>query len=118
MVHDQILDQLKKFVAGELDHQGLEEWVLSHLQQVLDSGEKRAIDLTNELDALFIEEGEELRAANEVHQEIFTLYNREVSTAWIEWGRMPSRASSEHTVHKSWGEPEVITGLNTHQMVA
>ena len=38
----------------------LEAWLLSNLQQILDSGEKTAIDLANELDADLVQLGEGL----------------------------------------------------------
>ena len=116
MFHHQVLEQLKKFQTGERDLQQLEEWVIAHLQQILDSREDRAIELANEIDALFIEEDEDLRSRDEVRNEIARLYSREISTAWTEYGVQPTRSSSEHTVRKQWGGQPVITGPRTLQV--
>ena len=118
MFHEQILDQLKKLETEQLTYQQLEEWLLSHLQQILDSREEQAINLANELDALFIEEGEGLRSEEEMLRDMALLYNREMCTAWIVLGVQGVRLSSERTVHKQWGEPKVVTGFNTGLLVA
>jgi hypothetical protein len=115
MMHDQILEQLKQFEFGQLNDKKLEEWLLSHLQLILDSREDRAIDLANELDALFIQEHEGLVSAEEMRFHIDALFTRELTTAWHEWGDIHTRAASAPTIHKQWGKPAVVTGLRSHQ---
>ena len=115
MLHDQILEQLKQFEYGLVDEKKLEEWVLSHLQQILDSGENRAIELANDLDALFIQEGEGIISSAEIRQNIAMLFAREMTTVWREFGDFLTRTISEPTTHKQWGTPDVVTGVRTLQ---
>lgn len=118
MFREQLLEQLKKFESRQLGLQQLRDWVLSHLQQILDSREDRTIGLANEIDALFIQEEEGLRSIDEIRQAIAILYTREVGTEWIERDIRQIWSSSERTVYKEWGEPQVVvTGLRTLQVV-
>lgn len=54
---EEILHQLSAYAAGTRDLQYVEEWVVSTLQSVLDSGDESAIELINELDTILMEIG-------------------------------------------------------------
>ena len=51
----ELLKTIKSYVLGDITLQELEEWLLSNMQDILDSGDERAIEIANELDADLIE---------------------------------------------------------------
>ncbi|HXN05448.1 MAG TPA: hypothetical protein VN944_00115 [Nitrospiria bacterium] len=50
-----ILNQIKSYLIEEISMRGLESWLISHLQEILDSREADSIILANHLDADFVE---------------------------------------------------------------
>ena len=50
----QVLGKLDAYLGGNLPHEELEGWVVSNLQDILSSGDRRAINLANKLDVDFI----------------------------------------------------------------
>ena len=56
----QLLRYIDSYLVLHSTLQDLEAWLISNLQQILDSGEKVAIDLANEVDADLVELGEGL----------------------------------------------------------
>jgi len=52
-----ILRIFRDYVSGKARLNDLEDWVLSHIQGVLDSGDQEAIALIDRVDALLIEIG-------------------------------------------------------------
>lgn len=113
-MHEQILQQLDKFETGQVSNQQLEHWVVSHLQQILDSKDARAIELANELDALFLMETEAVVSPEEFIDKIHMLYEREKNTIWFDSDEQPVHSSSDRSVHKNWVDPRapyVFTGL-------
>jgi hypothetical protein len=51
----ELLKKTKDYVLGISTLQELEEWLLCNLQNILDSGDDRAADIANELDADLVE---------------------------------------------------------------
>ncbi|MDA2930702.1 hypothetical protein MYX84_12285 [Acidobacteria bacterium AH-259-O06] len=60
MTKELILTQLSKFIAGENTLEELEDWLISHSQAVLDSGNQEAAGLIDEVDGLLVELEQEL----------------------------------------------------------
>ena len=56
----QLLNCIDSYLLLQYTLRDLEAWLLSNLQRILDSGEKAAIDLVNEVDAGLVELGEDL----------------------------------------------------------
>lgn len=56
----QLLRYVDSYLVLHSTLQDLEAWLISNLQQILDSGEEAAIDLANEVDADLVELGEGL----------------------------------------------------------
>ena len=54
----ELLDELNKYLTGGSSGDRLEDWVVGHLQLILDSRDTRAIGIANEIDACFVELGE------------------------------------------------------------
>ena len=50
--------ELSRCLSGATDAAALEDWVVAHLQLILDSGDADAISLADELDVSFVELGE------------------------------------------------------------
>lgn len=120
-MYEQILEQLKQFQARELSDQQLEAWILSHLQQILHSGDERGIDLANELDALFIQTGENLLSHEMLTNVINSVFVREASTVWVDRVSRTIKSFSEPTVRKQWEDPHVphvVSGLTGVQIAA
>lgn len=58
MVKEQILQAFRSYISGEMPLCRLEDWVVSHLQGILHSGDGDAIALIDEADSRLIEVGE------------------------------------------------------------
>ncbi len=54
----QLLNQMDSYLLLYCTLQDLEAWLVSNLQQILDSGEKADVDLANKVDADLVELGE------------------------------------------------------------
>ena len=50
-----IIDEVNAYLQGNIAEDELEDWIVGHLQVVLDSGDKEAIHIANEVDASFVE---------------------------------------------------------------
>ena len=50
--------ELSRCLSGATDAAALEDWVVAHLQLILDSGDAAAISLADELDVSLVELGE------------------------------------------------------------
>lgn len=50
--------ELRRYLSGAIDAAALEDWVVAHLQLILDSGDTAAIGLADELDVSLVELGE------------------------------------------------------------
>ena len=48
----ELIDEIDRYTGSEASDRDLETWLVSNLQRILDSGEARAIQLANEVDAL------------------------------------------------------------------
>ena len=56
----QLLNLIDSYLLLHCTLRDLETWLLSNLQRILDSGEEKAIDLANDVDAGLVELGEGL----------------------------------------------------------
>lgn len=56
----QLLNYIDRFLLLRCTVRDLETWLLSHLQQILDSGDTKAVEVANKVDADLIELGEGL----------------------------------------------------------
>ncbi len=56
----QLRRNIDRYLTGRSSLQNLERWLLSHLQQILDSGDAKATQIANQLDADLVELGEGL----------------------------------------------------------
>lgn len=111
MISHLLLQEISKVVKGEVGQQDLETWLLSHLQATLLSGDKEAISLANELDAMFIDLGEELISSEEFDYQLETMLRREESTKRVEVGSPSVRIVSQRTIHKRAEIPGRVTTL-------
>ena len=57
MEKEEILQVFRDYVFGKVRLLDLEDWVLSHIQGILDSGDQEAIAMIDRVDALLIEIG-------------------------------------------------------------
>lgn len=57
---NELLNNIGSYLNGECALQDLEGWLLSNLQAILDSGDKKAMGLADELDADLVELSEGL----------------------------------------------------------
>lgn len=100
MFHHRIVEKLKKFVSTESTERALESWLLSNYQAILDSGEDCAIALANELNALFVEQGEDLLSSEELEFALMQILQREESSVSISVGPMFVHTKAVNTVRK------------------
>jgi hypothetical protein len=70
---------LTQYANHEIGAEALEVWIVSHMQQILDSRDKLALDIAQSLDALFVEWGEGLLTEDEFLEVIETA-NRKART--------------------------------------
>ena len=66
---NELLNSIDSFLVGQSTLEDLENWLVGHLQDILDSGDQRATDIANQVDADLVEYGEGL-------MNISTLVNR------------------------------------------
>jgi len=57
-MRNQLVSVLENFLGGSLSLSGLQEWLLSRLQKILDSGDSTAIQAANAMDAAIVDLGE------------------------------------------------------------
>ena len=60
MWRERLMAQLERYLNEQCSLEEVDTWVMAHLQAILDSGDPKAIDITNEVDADIIEVGEGL----------------------------------------------------------
>ena len=100
MNHHDLLHELKRYVLSQSSASALESWILSHYQQTIDSGDERVIDLANELNALFVEYGEDVITEQDLNCELEMILHREESSQTFTMGEPPVRSSSDRSVKK------------------
>jgi len=57
MDKDQILQIFRDYLSGKMRLSNLEDWILSHIQGILNSGDQEAIAMIDQVDAFLIEIG-------------------------------------------------------------
>lgn len=57
-LHAELYAEMSRRLSGATDAAALEDWVVAHLQLILDSGDAAAISLADELDVSLVELGE------------------------------------------------------------
>ena len=57
---NQLLNSINSYLLGQISIKDLEEWLISNLQNIMDSEEQGAIDLANRIDADLVELSEGL----------------------------------------------------------
>ena len=56
----ELLDKANAYLLGVLSLRDLEDWLVSHLQETLESGDSTAIDIANHLDADLVQLDEDI----------------------------------------------------------
>lgn len=78
---NQLLDAIENYLNKQSTLKELETWLISHLQEILDSKDERAINKANQIDADIIEFGEGLIEEN-ILNERFKSYLEAVFVNW------------------------------------
>ena len=65
-----LLKTIKSYVLGTITLQELEEWLLSHMQDILNSGDERAAGIANELDADLVEFTEGILSESDIREKL------------------------------------------------
>ena len=66
----ELLKTIKSYVLGTITLQELEEWLLSHMQDILNSGDERAAVIANELDADLVEFTEGILSESDIREKL------------------------------------------------
>lgn len=80
MLRTHLLAWIERYLTGAASRENMGKWLLSHLQEILDSGDGRAIALANKIDADLVEFSEKL-IDERILQERFTRYVANYSTS-------------------------------------
>ena len=56
----ELLDEVRTYLQGNCTEDDLEDWIVGHLQPVLNSGDEVAAEIANEIDVSFVELGENI----------------------------------------------------------
>jgi hypothetical protein len=64
---------LVQYLGREWSTSELEEWLVGNLQDILSSGDRKAIDLANHIDALFVEKSEGLLSEEKFRETVKSL---------------------------------------------
>lgn len=60
MLRTHLVARIQRYLNNEISRQALGEWLLSNLQNILDSGDERTITLANHIDADLVELSEDI----------------------------------------------------------
>lgn len=92
MLRSHLLDSLKRYLDQETSLQELGEWLLSHLQEILDSGDHDTIRLANQVDADLVEFSEGLidEATLREHLDSYVRLQQTLSFTFPEFQPCPS----------------------------
>ena len=71
-----LVQVLVQYLSGARSTPELEEWLIGNLQGLLDSGDNGAIELANQVDALFVEMSEGLISEGQLRESISTILAR------------------------------------------
>lgn len=102
---------LAQYAHREIDLDALEDWVVSHLQVILDSHDQESIGIANALDTRFVELGEGLISEDEFFNEAQALLPDEtvvlpvpqvVSVASVSGSVTVQSDNSTEGVHPVW----------------
>ena len=110
--HNRIIEELEKYVVGSSRERDLERWVISNYQQILDSGEESAAMLASEINALFVEQSEDLVSKEEMQHTFEEILRRERSTVYSQLGQNPVRVVAASSVHKRLITASQITDIH------
>ena len=64
----ELLNRIDSYLLGQSTLQYLEEWLLSNLQNILDSADQKTIDLANKIDADLVELAEGLMEESTIRE--------------------------------------------------
>ncbi|MEW6141848.1 MAG: hypothetical protein AB1597_01655 [Chloroflexota bacterium] len=85
----ELLKQIECTLNGEISLSALEDWLVSHLQSILDSGDAQAIEIANGIDADLIEYRERILDIEEILNRLQAFLARG-STIVVEFGDVPT----------------------------
>jgi hypothetical protein len=77
MEKEEILQIFRDYISGNAQLIDLEDWVLSHIQAILDSGNQVAVALIDRVDALLIEIGAGITSEEELFNAISSIISDE-----------------------------------------
>lgn len=117
MLH-QLLNSMDSYLLGMIALSDLEDWLVSNLQEILDSGEQQTIDIANHLDADIVEFGEGLIEVPTLNERLLS-YILDAQTVSIDYGELPlvpdvDFISSESAANTVW-EKYSITLVETYR---
>ncbi|MFC1987936.1 hypothetical protein ACFLVH_05290 [Chloroflexota bacterium] len=81
----QLLDRTNAVLLNQNTLEELEGWLVSHLQEILDSGSKKAIEIANRIDADLIGYSEDLLDLSTLYERL-QLYYYNAQTIYKEFG--------------------------------
>lgn len=64
---------LIQYLSRERSASELEEWLVGNLQDILNSGDRKAIEIANQVDALLVEMGERLLNEDQFRKSVYAL---------------------------------------------
>ncbi|CAI4029902.1 hypothetical protein DNFV4_00322 [Nitrospira tepida] len=68
-----LTQEIIQYLSRERSASELEEWLVGNLQDILDSGDHKAIEIANQVDALLIEKGEQLLSEDQFRDSVYAL---------------------------------------------
>jgi hypothetical protein len=118
MFHE-LLEQIESYIRGECGLKDLEGWLLSNLQTILDSGDRKAIELADELDADLVELNEAL-IDEQILRERIEGRIRRMSVIPLAFPKTESQqtnytGSSETTSYRDWMLKPVVDIRLVHE---
>lgn len=111
----QLLNHIDCYLVEECSLQELETWILSNLQDILDSGDCDAIAVANQVDVDLVELREnlidEVTLRERFENYITVRKTVPVTFSEIECAAITNTSTSDETLTKRWEEP---TPVNLH----
>jgi len=74
-----LVNVLFQYLGKTLSISELEDWLVGNLQDILSSGDSKAIEIANEVDALLVEESEKLITEEQLKKKLSVLISEKLS---------------------------------------
>lgn len=108
----ELLDNIRLYLDGSRSLYGLEEWLVSNLQRILDSGNRESIDIANDIDGCLVEIAEGTLDERALRDNLLRLINNHdtytLKSDVSEPSIIDTVGVSSETIMTDWQDPDPV----------